>query len=148
MTARFLPVRGKAEKSLCTLTTEYTAHLIHSFCCSERTSHTSGRTITVKTAGCFLLAEKYYSVDAGKILFSEYSGNIQRIYCIVPSGLGHCRGSAVRAMTGRGDNDTSVQPQTHAMGAVTREPRDGEIPMRLHKPTIVRRVPITAGDRG
>ena len=59
MTARFLPVRGKAEKTLCTLTTEYTAHLIHSFCCSERASHTSGRTITVKTAGCFLLAEKY-----------------------------------------------------------------------------------------
>ena len=38
----------------------------------------------------------------------------------------------MRAMTGRGDNDTSVQPQTHAMGAVTREPRDGGIPMRLH----------------
>ena len=148
MTARFLPVRGKAEKSLCTLTTEYTAHLIHSFCCSERASHTSGRTITVKTAGCFLLAEKYYSVDAGKILFSEYSRNIRNIYCIVPSGLGHCRGSAVGAMTGRGDNDTSVQPQTHAMGAVTREPRDGGIPMRLHKPTIVRCVPITAGNRG
>ena len=81
MTARFLPVRGKAEKSLCTLTTEYTAHLIHSFCCSERASHTSGRTITVKTAGCFLLTEKYYSIDAGKILFSEYSRNIRKIYC-------------------------------------------------------------------
>ena len=96
MTARFLPVRGKAEKTLCTLTTEYTAHLIHSFCCSERASHTSGRTITVKTAGCFLLAEKYYSIDAGKILFSEYSRNIRNIYGIVPLGLGHCRGSAVR----------------------------------------------------
>ncbi len=56
-------------------------HLIHSFCCSERASHTSGRTITVKTAGCFLLAEKYYSIDAGKILFSEYSRNIRKIYC-------------------------------------------------------------------
>ena len=66
----------------------------------------------------------------------------------MPSGFGHCRGSAVRAMTGRGDNDTSVQPQTHAMGAVTREPRDGGIPMRLHKPTIVRCVPFVVGDRG
>ena len=66
----------------------------------------------------------------------------------MPSGLGHCSGSAVRAMTGRRDNDTSVQPQTHAMGAVTREPRDGEIPMRLHKPTIVRCVPFAVGYRG
>ena len=96
--------RTKYKVLCCTLTTEYTAHLIHSFCCSEWASHTSGRIF------------------------------------IMPSGLGHCRGSAMKAMTGRGDNDTSVQPQTHAMGAVTREPRDGGIPI-LHKPTIVRCVP-------
>ena len=72
----------------------------------------------------------------------------EKFTVIVPSGLGHCRGSAVRAITGRGDNDTSVQPQTHAMGAVTREPRDGGIPMRLHKPTIVRCVPFAVGYRG
>ena len=58
------------------------------------------------------------------------------------------RGSAVRAITGRGDNDTSVQPQTHAMGAVTREPRDGGIPMRLLKLTAVRCVPFAVGYRG
>ena len=54
----------------------------------------------------------------------------------------------MRAMTGRRDNDTSVQPQTHAMGAVTREPRDGGIPMRLYKPAIVRCVPSAVGYRG
>lgn len=32
-------------------------------------------------------------------------------------------------MTGKGDNDTSVQPQTHAMGTACREPGRGEMPM-------------------
>ena len=54
----------------------------------------------------------------------------------------------MKAMIDRGDNDTSVQPQTHAMGAVTREPRDGGIPMRLYKPAIVRCVPSAVGYRG
>ena len=33
-------------------------------------------------------------------------------------------------MTDREDNDTSVQPQTQAMGTAAGDPRGGEIPMR------------------
>jgi hypothetical protein len=35
------------------------------------------------------------------------------------------------AMTGKRDNDTPAQPQTQPMGAATREPRRGEIPVEL-----------------
>ena len=41
-------------------------------------------------------------------------------------------------MTDREDNDTSVQPQTQAMGAAAGDPRGGEIPMRRYaKPFVV-----------
>ena len=38
---------------------------------------------------------------------------------------------SMKAMTGRGDNDTSVQSQLHVMRTAVGDPHGGEIPMRL-----------------